>query len=151
MARYVPREEALEHPFRRPMMERVTAEPGISLGELAAVFNVTPSTVLWHARKLAAADVLKMERSGRRRLFYSAEGGRDARMAALAREALRKDNAKAALRLVAELPGVTAPRLAERLGIGLHAARDLLARLAGAGLVRADRGSRAIHYYASVQ
>ncbi len=149
MARYVPRDQALEHPFRRPMMERVIQEPGITLTELANAFDVTPSTVLWHARKLAGADVLKMERKGSRRLFFSAEGGLAAREEALRREALRKGRAKEALQAVQAAPGLTAPGLAKRLGIGLHVARDLLARLAGAGLVDADRGGRAIHYYAS--
>ncbi len=147
MVRYVPKREALEHPFRRPMMERIEHEPGISLSELAAAFDVTPSTVLWHARKLAAADLLAMERRGRRRLFYAVAGGHAARQEALQRDALRKDGASQALELLRMTPGLTAPKLASRLGIGLHVARNLLVRLASAGLVSAARHGRAIQYF----
>lgn len=151
MARYIPKEEALEHPFRRPMMERVEGDPGISLSELADAFDVTPSTVLWHARKLSGAGILRMERRGRRRLFFPSAGGEAVRQQALARDALRGEQAPKALDAIQAQPGVTAPRMAERLDIGLHAARDLLARLASAGLVEPVRTGRAIRYYAAAQ
>ncbi len=147
MARYVPKEEALEHPFRRPLMERVEDDPGISLSELAEAFDVTPSTVLWHARKLTGASILRMERRGRRRLFYPSAGGEAVRRRALARDALRGEVAPVALDAIEADPGLTAPSLAERLDIGLHAARDLLARLASAHLIEGIRSGRAIRYY----
>ncbi len=148
MARYVPKSEALDNPARAAMMATVTAEPGITLTELAAAFHVTPSTVLWHARKLAAAGLLQMVRRGRHRLFYGAQGGSVARDQALRRDALRSARAQQALEAVRARPGLTAPGLAQRLDIGLHVARALLRSLAGVGLVQAATGGRALHYYA---
>ncbi len=146
MARYVSKEEALEHPFRRPLMERVAQDPGISLSELADAFEVTPSTVLWHARKLKAAGVLRMERRGRRRLFYASRGGEATRREAMARDALRGELAPRVLRRIGAAPGITAPRLAEDMEVGLHAVRDALERLRTGGLIDGHRGGRAIQY-----
>lgn len=131
------------------MMDHIRAEPGISWSELAEVFDVTASTISWHARKLAGADLLSMERRGRRRLFFAQGGGRAARQQAHYRDALRKDGAKETLAIVRALPGMAATVLAQRLGVGMHVARDLLLRLAKADLVRANRGGRSTHYYAT--
>lgn len=147
MARYISKQHALGHALRRRLLQAVEAHPGSSLTDIAKTFDVSPSTVLWHARKLEAADLLGTERCGQRRLFYSRRQGTRARREGLQNDALRDDTAACIWDAVRRRPGLTIGALAGLVGAGAAAVRRQVSRLVRAGLVHQDRHGVALRIY----
>lgn len=149
MARFVPVQEALDHPLRKRLLAAARDRPGVSLGELAGDFAVTPSTILWHGRKLVGADLLRMERHGPYRLFFSCDSGSAAKQAGLRRAALRAPEAQVVFDAVKAAPGATVQWLAGQLGMAVGSARSAVLRLARWGLVQPQRSGRVVRYFPS--
>ena len=61
---------ALAHTSRREMMDHLRAQPGISVGELAANFDVTRIAVMNHLKVLEDAGLVISEKDGRSRRLY---------------------------------------------------------------------------------
>lgn len=64
---------ALAHETRRRILDRVTARPGASVGEIAAGFDVSRIAVMKHLAVLEAANLIVSKKEGRtRRLWFNA-------------------------------------------------------------------------------
>ena len=61
---------ALAHESRRKIMDVVKAAPGVSVGKLAAEFDVTRISVMNHLAVLEDAGLIVSEREGRTRRLY---------------------------------------------------------------------------------
>lgn len=65
--------QALAHESRRRMLDIVKASPGLSVGALAADFDVSRIAVMKHLRVLEDANLIVSEKDGRtRRLYFNA-------------------------------------------------------------------------------
>lgn len=64
--------QALAHPVRRRIMDIVKADPGCSVNDVAAAFEMSRIGVMKHLRKLEEAGLIHSEKSGRvRRLYFN--------------------------------------------------------------------------------
>jgi len=64
---------ALASPARRQMLDVIKSEPGLSLGGIAAHFDMSRIGVMQHLRVLAEADLVRSVKQGRvRRHFVNA-------------------------------------------------------------------------------
>ncbi len=61
---------ALAHATRREILDLARATPGISVGELAANFDVTRIAIMNHLSVLEAANLIISEKDGRSRRLY---------------------------------------------------------------------------------
>ena len=61
---------ALSHTSRREMLDRLRDKPGLSVGELAASFDVTRIAVMNHLKVLEEAKLVISEKDGRSRRLY---------------------------------------------------------------------------------
>lgn len=61
---------ALSHAIRRKMLDYVRDEPGLTVGEMAAHFDVSRIAVMNHLTVLEKANLLLSERQGRTRKLY---------------------------------------------------------------------------------
>jgi len=65
--------QALANENRRRILDLVKASPGITVGKLAAEFDVSRVAVMKHLRVLEDSDLLVSEKDGRsRRLYFNA-------------------------------------------------------------------------------
>jgi len=62
--------QALANENRRRILDLVKASPGITVGKLAAEFDVSRVAVMKHLRVLEDSDLLVSEKDGRSRRFY---------------------------------------------------------------------------------
>ncbi|MEZ4585961.1 MAG: metalloregulator ArsR/SmtB family transcription factor [Gemmatimonadales bacterium] len=62
--------DALGHPARRRILDLVKAEPGCTVGELAAHFDTTRIAVMHHLRQLEDCELILSEKDGRARRLY---------------------------------------------------------------------------------
>ena len=62
--------QALAHESRRRMLDLIKEEPGISVGALAADFDVTRIAVMKHLTVLEDAQLIISEKDGRTRKLY---------------------------------------------------------------------------------
>ena len=61
---------ALSHTSRREMLDHLRDTPGLSVGELAAKFDVTRIAVMNHIKVLEDAELVISEKDGRSRRLY---------------------------------------------------------------------------------
>ncbi|MBT0956678.1 helix-turn-helix transcriptional regulator [Alphaproteobacteria bacterium KMM 3653] len=61
---------ALAHTTRREILDHLRAEPGISVGDLAAKFDVSRIAVMNHLTILERAGLMTSEKQGRSRKLY---------------------------------------------------------------------------------
>ncbi|MEM8571125.1 MAG: helix-turn-helix transcriptional regulator [Pseudomonadota bacterium] len=61
---------ALSHTSRREMLDLIRDTPGLTVGELAANFDVTRIAVMNHLKVLEEAQLVISERDGRARRLY---------------------------------------------------------------------------------
>lgn len=147
MARRLRKEDVLLHPLRRELLAAIAAQPGITMKELASLFDRRPSTIQWHATKLSKADLVRSERVGEFRVFYAAGEAR-VRAEALARPSLADSLARRIHEAVVHQPGITVQDLVASLMGSAPSIRWHLRRLLDSGLVCAGaRQGRICHYY----
>lgn len=61
---------ALAHTTRREILDRLRAQPGLAVGELAQSFDVTRIAVMNHLTVLTNAGLVTSEKAGRSRHLY---------------------------------------------------------------------------------
>jgi DNA-binding transcriptional ArsR family regulator len=140
----IPPSEALSSEVRRRLYERVRADPGLSLSDLAQRMGLSWGNTVHHLGVLRRSGLVVSLRHGRYRRWFVAgqEPGERAQVAAL-RNATSARVAKAVL----ESPGLSQKQLADRLGMTPQAVHWHLVRLAGAGLVRRVRDGRQVRHF----
>ncbi len=131
----LPDHPSLDHEGRARLYRIVSQTPGIHLGELARELGMETSSVLWHARKMERANLVRSQRSGKFRVFYPVAGGIEAKRMAATRGLVNSDNAQRICGFVDSHPGATAGDLARRLAINVTTVRWHLRRLVENGLV----------------
>lgn len=119
---------ARDHPLRAALLESVTKTPGLHLASLARAFGVHPTTVNYHARRLATRRLLRLVDQGGRLRAYPPG-------AALVTPT--PPRAISALHAVAEGAGGPAD-LARRLGVPRGTAGSLIAALERDGWLARD-------------
>ncbi|MEM9733965.1 MAG: helix-turn-helix transcriptional regulator [Pseudomonadota bacterium] len=62
--------QALAHATRRAMLDHVRTQPGLTVGELAAKFDVSRIAVMNHLAVLEKANLIISEKDGRSRRLY---------------------------------------------------------------------------------
>jgi len=62
--------QALAHPARREMLDRLRGEPGASVGDLCEEFEMSRIGAMKHLRVLEEAGLVVSRTEGRKRLLY---------------------------------------------------------------------------------
>lgn len=62
--------QALAHPARREMLDRLRAEPGACVGDLCEPFDMSRVGAMKHLRVLEEAALVVSQTEGRKRLLY---------------------------------------------------------------------------------
>lgn len=135
VTRYVSPKEALKNPQRSMLYGFVMATPGVHLKKLSDEFGMKSSSILWHMRKLEAADLVRSEQVGGYRVFHPTEGGVAARELGRAVAAIQNRNAAAILDAIASRPGANTNDLARGLALSAGNVRWHVRRLRDAGLL----------------
>lgn len=145
--RHVDRENVLEHPMRRMLLDSIQSRPGIHLRELASSHATAVTNTQWHLRKLEQANLVKTQKVQGRRLYYPVQGGQESRLKAIENAALRNPNAERVSDFLAANAGCNQRALAEALGMNPGTVRWHLRKLESAGLVRViHEGSQARYF-----
>lgn len=148
--------DPMDHPVRRHLVRRVRARPGRSVGELADLVGVDPSTVRYHLDVLEAAGRVRTVRRGRHRLAFPADGGGAAgdgaagggaagdgatgQEAALVKDPVRRR----ILAWLLDRRRIAQSRLRRDLGLAASTVSHHARRLREAGLVEAERSGREV-------
>lgn len=144
VTRYISPKEALKNPQRAMLYGFIRATPGAHLKQLSEEFQMKTSSILWHIRKLEAADLVNSERANGFRVFYPVEGGVEAKKLSRAMTALQNENARRIQELVGRRPGLSVKDVSERLTILGGTVRWHLRKLREFGLMDelvSDEGS----------
>ncbi|MGB1696894.1 MAG: winged helix-turn-helix transcriptional regulator [Thermoplasmatota archaeon] len=144
VTRYISPKEALKNPQRAMLYGFIRATPGAHLKQLSEEFQMKTSSILWHIRKLEAADLVNSERANGFRVFYPVEGGVEAKKLSRAMTALQNENARRIQELVSRRPGLSVKDVSERLTILGGTVRWHLRKLREFGLMDelvSDEGS----------
>jgi len=145
VTRYVSPKEALKNPQRAMLYGFIRATPGAHLKQLSDEFAMKTSSILWHIRKLEAAELVHSDRVNGFRVFYPVEGGIEVKRVSRAITALQNDNAKTIFERIQRHPGSTTRSVAESLGLHGGTVRWHLRKLREHGLLEElvrDDGSR---------
>lgn len=145
--RHVDKQNVMEHPLRRSLMEMVQDQPGIHLRELANAHGTAVTNTQWHLRKLELADMLRTQKVQGRRLYYPAEGGIEARSEAIANAAIRNPNAEAIFEYLVENSGCNQRTVSESLEMNAGTVRWHLRKLEAAGLIRSVPDGTQTRYF----
>lgn len=135
VTRYISPKDALKNPQRAMLYGFVRGNPGVHLKKLSEEFAMKTSSILWHMRKLEAAELVHSERANGFRVFYPVEGGIEVKRVSRAVTALQNGNARALFEAVDGKPGQATTELSERLGIHVGTVRWHLRKLREFGLV----------------
>lgn len=135
-------DEALDHPMRRELMDRIEAEPGVHRNELIETLDAGDGTVRHHLDKLVQLDHV-VQTCGQGYACYFPTGEIDRRVMAAA-PALRSGSARRILEAILDEPGLSNGEVAARTGLSPSTISHHLARLQEAELVRADTDGRAL-------
>ena len=135
VTRYVSPKEALKNPQRAMLYGFVRGNPGVHLKRLSEEFSMKTSSILWHMRKLQAADLVHNERANGFRVFYPVEGGIEVKRVSRGITALQNTNARRLLECVERQPGQNPTQLGQALGIHVGTVRWHLRKLREFGLV----------------
>lgn len=135
-------DEALDHPIRRELMDRIEAEPGVHRNELIQALDAGNGTIRHHLDKLVELDHVA-ETRGQGYACYFPAGEVDRHVMAAA-PALRSGSARRVLEAVLDEPGLSNGEVAARTGLSPSTVSHHLARLQEAELVRADGDGRSL-------
>lgn len=145
VTRYVSPKEALKNPQRAMLYGFIRATPGAHLKQLSEEFAMKTSSILWHIRKLEAAELVHSDRVNGFRVFYPVEGGIEVKRVSRAITALQNANARAIFEAIRRNPGSTTRTVSERLSLHGGTVRWHLRKLREHGLLEElvrDDGSR---------
>lgn len=145
VTRYVSPKEALSNPQRAMLYGYVRGHPGVHLKQLSEEFAMKTSSILWHVRKLEAAELVHSDRANGFRVFYPVAGGIEIKRVSRAITALHNGNAERIYETVERRAGASVRDVAERLGMHGGTVRWHLRKLREFGLVEElvrDDGSR---------
>lgn len=148
VTRYIPPEEALKNPQRAMLYGFVRGNPGVHLKRLSDEFHMKTSSILWHMRKLDAAELVRSERANGFRVFYPTAGGVEARNVGRAVTAMQNPNAYQVFAALDARPAAapTSAQLAESLRMHAGTARWHLKKLKEFGLVEEVPGPEGARY-----
>ncbi len=145
VTRYVSPKEALQNPQRAMLFGYVRGHPGVHLKSLSEEFAMKTSSILWHIRKLEAAELVRSERANGYRVFYPVAGGIEMKRVSRAITALHNENARRIFAYVHRHSGSTVRQASEALSVHGGTVRWHLRKLREFGLVEElvrDDGSR---------
>jgi predicted transcriptional regulator len=145
--RYVDPKEAMKKPQRAMLYGYIKGNPGVNLKQLSEDFDMKTSTVLWHIRKLEAANLVRSQKANGLRVFYPVDGGMEAKRLGLAVAALSNANATTILDYIAVHPGTAQKNLVNALGINAGTIRWHLRKLKDVGLMAELSQGRMSTYY----
>ena len=134
--RHVDKDNVLEHPMRKALLEVVETEPGVHLRELASRHGTAVTNTQWHLRKLEMAGLVKTQKVQGRRLYYPTAGGAMAKQAAVQNAAVHNPNARRILDYLHGHAGINQRTLAETLSMNPGTVRWHLRKMEAAGMVR---------------
>ncbi len=146
-SRYATAKEVLKKPQRAMLFGCIKGNPGVNLKQLSEDFDMKTSTVLWHIRKLEAADLVRSQKANGLRVFYPVAGGIAAKRLGLAVAALSNPNATRILDYIAVNPGIAQKNLVSNLGINAGTVRWHLRKLKDMGLMAELSHGRMCSYY----
>lgn len=133
-------EDAVAHPVRRRIAERVRTHPGENLQQLCEALELNRGTATYHAWILERSNVLQSHKFGRERRFFPEDFDREE---CEQWAALRAGRAGELAAVVLDHPGLIQKDLTGRLGIDRKVARGYLRLLDDAGLLDvAKEGNR---------
>ena len=135
VTRYISPKEALKNPQRAMLYGFIKATPGAHLKQLSEEFKMKTSSILWHIRKLEAADLVRSERANGFRVFYPVRGGIEIKRLSRAITALHNENARAVADLVDGKAGLSVREISRRLDIHAGTVRWHVRKLREFGLV----------------
>lgn len=137
--RRLSRDEILDNDLRSRIVEIVRDEPAIHASELARRLDVAVTTILYHGRMLAEADLVVMRRAQGEVVFLDRSAGDDA----VEREALcvlRSDAKRRVVEALLGAPGANMAEIARRVERARNTVKHHVDDLIDAGLVE-DRSS----------
>ncbi len=135
VTRYISPKEALSNPQRAMLYGFIRATPGSHLKQLSEEFRMKTSSILWHVRKLEAAELVHSDRVNGYRVFYPVEGGVEIKRVSRAMTALHNGNARRIFESIERRPGTTPKHLASRLELNPGTVRWHLRKLRDCGLI----------------
>lgn len=136
------RDELLDHPLRRRIMEAIRDEPGIHRAGVAGRLDAAESTVRHHLDKLRSGGLVTTNED-HGFVCYFPRGEVDARL----REALPvllKPGPRKVLQALIERPGRSNKELSEATGLSPSTVHHHVQRLREAGLVEGQRRGRTV-------
>lgn len=140
VTRHITPREALKNPQRAMIYGFIRATPGAHLKRLSEEFGMKSSSILWHVRKLEAADLVRSQRANGYRVFHPVAGGQELRRLSRGVTALHNKNARRAIEHLQRHPGSAAQDIAGRTGIHPGTVRWHLRKLQDFGLVEEASG-----------
>ncbi len=135
VTRYISPKEALKNPQRAMLYGFVRATPGVHLKKLSEEFGMKTSSILWHMRKLEAAELVQSEHANGYRVFCAVEGGVEMKRVSRAVTAIHNENARHIFQFISRDPGISTKSLANRLTLNPGNVRWHLRKLRDCGLV----------------
>ena len=148
-ARFVNAENVLENDARKQIFEYIQAHPGVHLRAAAQNLNLSTTNVLWHLRKLEAANLVTSKKFEGYKVFYPVEGGVETKRKALAMSVLKNDNAQQILQYVSANPSAHQREIARALGVNHGTVRWHLRKMEEAELLAPVKKEHTTHYYLS--
>lgn len=145
--RHVDKDNVLEHPMRRSLLEHVEGHPGVHLRELANSHSTAVTNTQWHLRKLEQAGLVKTDKVQGRRLYYPTRGGIAVKEQALQNAAVQNPNAQRILDYLGANAGANQRTVAEALEMNPGTVRWHLRKMEGAGLVKCVQQGAQICYF----
>ena len=147
--RFVNSENVLENDARRSIFEYIKTNPGCHLRETAGALQLSTTNVLWHLRKLEESNLVGSKKLEGYKVFYTVEGGVEAKRMGLALAVLRNPNARHILGIIARTPGVHQREIARLLTVNHGTVRWHLKKLGIVSLVLEVKKGAVSMYYVS--
>jgi len=145
----VTRDNVLDHPTRRQMMEFLAEAGSAHLRRIANALGLSTTNATWHLDKLVKAGLVGQAKANGFRMYYPKGGGRVMRDQCLVTAQLQSENARAVVGFLSAHPGAHQRQVARGLDVNHGTARWHLARLTEAGVLAAHKDGRLTRYRVS--
>ncbi len=147
--KFVTAENVLDNDARRTIFEHILENPGCHLRATATALDLSTTNVLWHMRKLEAANLVNSRKFEGYKVFYPVAGGVESRKKAMANSVLRNDNARQILDYISGNPSAHQREIARAIGVNHGTIRWHLRKMNDAGLVLQVKKEHTSQYYVS--